>query len=108
MRWVNQDLVTTEFSKYPENILALDEVTGILKKYQLEPADVKDVQGVGWFNIFFQGLFFRIFALISLMLLKYAEGSGCVSRSVNLIVKWLKGCIGLALRRVLAKEGRHG
>jgi len=89
-RWFNMDLFLVELTQYPEHIREFDDIKDELDMYSLKPSDVEDTSGQGLVVILVWGIVFRTAAWIALLLIKYSEGTGCVSRLRFLIVKQLK------------------
>jgi len=89
-RWFNMDLFLLELTQYPEHIREFTAISDELDVYSLEASDVEDTSGQGLVAILVWGIVFRTAAWIALLLMKYSEGTGCVSRLRFLIVKQLK------------------
>ena len=76
--------------RYQEHIREFAAISDELDVYSLKPSDVDDTSCQGLVVILVWGIVFWTAAWIALLLIKYSEGTGCVSRLRFLIVKQLK------------------
>merc|ERR1712226_1695668 len=83
-------LLLVELQYYPDHIRDVVSIKDQLETFGVSPGDVSDVQGTGWLVILMWGIFFRLWAFLCIELLKYAEGSGFVSRMIYLVIKYLR------------------
>lgn len=72
--------------QYPEHTL---QFPAVVKTFQDYDTSLDDVWvGIVW--LLFWGMFFRVWTLAVLALLKYAEGNNCIGRIVNLVAKHME------------------
>jgi len=83
-RWFNTELYVREMQRYPSHTLKFPAVVQTLNAYEIDGVDGNG-QGIYW--LIFWGLFFRVWSLVVLSLLKYSEGQNCAGRMFNLVSK---------------------
>merc|ERR1711953_1584088 len=83
-RWFKTEMYVREMQEYPTHTLKFPAVVQTLEAYEIDVTSHNDA-GIYW--LIFWGLFFRLWSLIVLSLLKYSEGQNCAGRVFNLISK---------------------
>merc|ERR1712048_166009 len=84
-RWFKTEMYVREMQEYPAHTLKFPAVVQTLEAYEIDVTNHNDA-GIYW--LIFWGLFFRLWSLIVLSLLKYSEGQNCAGRVFNLISKF--------------------
>merc|ERR1712048_400147 len=83
-RWFKTEMYVREMEEYPAHILKFPAVVQTYEAYEI---DVTSHNNAGIYWLIFWGLFFRLWSLIVLSLLKYSEGQNCAGRVFNLLSK---------------------
>jgi len=84
-RWFKTEMYVREMEQYPAHILKFPAVVQTFEAYEI---DVTSHNNAGIYWLLFWGLFFRLWSLIVLSLLKYSEGQNCAGRVLNLLSKY--------------------
>merc|ERR1712187_8039 len=83
-RWFKTELFAREMQEYPAHTFDFPAVVQTFAAYEI---DVTSNSNAGIYWLIFWGLFFRLWSLVVLSLLKYSEGQNCAGRVFNLISK---------------------
>jgi len=83
-RWFNTELYVREMHQYPAHTMKLPAVVKTFQDYEIDGVDDQHA-GVSW--LIFWGLFFRLWSLLVLSLLKYSEGETCAGRMFHFVSK---------------------
>merc|ERR1712178_108111 len=99
-RWFKTEMYVREMEEYPAHTLKFPAVVQTFEAYEI---DVTTHNSAGIYWLIFWGLFFRLWSLMVLSLLKYSEGQTCAGRVFNLISKHASK-IGLRLHGPKLKD----
>merc|ERR1719498_1150720 len=87
-RWFTGELYIMEMKEYPKHVLEFKEVKDELHSMRV----TMDDEGWGWVCLLILGLFWRLWTLSILVLLKYSEGGSCLTMIKFVIGKQLTKC----------------
>merc|ERR1711933_255854 len=79
-RWFKTEMYVREMEEYPAHTLKFPAVVQTFEAYEIDAPNHNNA-GIYW-------LFFRLWSLIVLSLLKYSEGQNCAGRVFNLLSKY--------------------
>merc|ERR1712187_162047 len=84
-RWFKTEMYVREMEQYPAHTLKFPAVVQTYEAYEINGTNHNNA-GIYW--LIFWGLFFRLWSLMVLSLLKYSEGQNCAGRLFNLVSKF--------------------